>query len=63
MGRIRTSCSHPPVIYGKGVVWSFGFVLLHWPPLRMYLFGIAEGRKGPRAISKTMKGVLILLCC
>ena len=37
--------------------WSLGFVLLHWAPLRTYLFGTAKGHNRPRAISKTMKWV------
>ena len=32
------------------------------PLLRMYLFGTAKGRHGPRGISKIVKRVPIVLC-
>ena len=42
-------------IYGKGVVWSVGFVLCPRAPLQMYLFGTVKDHGAPRAISKMMR--------
>ena len=42
-------------VYGKGVVLLFGFFLLRWAPLRMYIFGTAKGLNGPWDISKITK--------
>ena len=50
-------------LHGKGVVLSSGFVLSRQAPLRMHLFGTAEGHNGPRAISKIMKWLPIVMCC
>ena len=39
----------------------FGFVLSRRAPLQMHLFGSAEGHNGPRAMSKIMKWVLLIV--
>ena len=49
-------------ICGKSVVLSVGFVLLCRVPLRTYLFGTAKGHNGPRATSKIVKWVPMVLC-
>ena len=49
-------------IHWKGVVFSFEVVLWRQAPLRMYLFETAKGRNRPRAISKIVKWVPIVLC-
>ena len=49
-------------IYGKGVVLLFGFVLSWRARPWVYLFGTAKGHNGPRAISKIMNRVSIVLC-
>ena len=52
----------PPTSLGKGVVLSVGFALPRRALRRMYWLGTAKGCNGPRAISKAVKWVPIVLC-
>ena len=47
---------------GYSAMLSFGSVLSCRAPLRMYFFGTAKGHNGPRAISKIMKWMPIVVC-